>query len=407
MVSLILLGALSRAAANERQEMRMNFELTADQLAIQNQVGEFADRAIAPVAEQLDREGKFPYDLYRQLGDLGIPALPFAEEYGGLGLGTFDMALAIEQIAKRDQTLAVTMMVSVAAGLIIQRFGTTEQKERYLPDIIKGRALGALAGTEADAGSDTAGFKTRAVRDGDEWTINGSKAYITNAGTEISSVALTLAATTPLDAEKKEFSLFAVPRKTAGYEQGEPYRKMGWRSGDTRPLYFDDCKVAHAAMLGNEGQGRLLLHRGYQQARVFLAACSLGLANGALDLSVKYANERRAFGKTIGGHQLVQEMCAQMAVKVEAARMLTYRAAWLSDKGVATVKDLAFAKYFACEIGTEVANMAVQIHGGWGFMDDCAVSRYLRDNRICTIGDGSSQIQLQLIARGLGLDVQF
>jgi short-chain 2-methylacyl-CoA dehydrogenase len=385
----------------------MNFELTADQLQIQAQVADFADREIAPVAERLDREATFPYDLYRRLGELGIPALPFAEEYGGMGLGTFDMALAIEQIAKRDQTLAVTMMVSVSAGLIIQRFGTPEQKARYLPDIVKGKALGALAGTEADAGSDTAGFKTRAVRRSDDWVVNGSKAYITNAGTDISTVALTLAVTTPTDAEKKEFSLFAIPRGSAGYTQGELYRKMGWRSGDTRPLYFDDCAVPHGAMLGGEGQGRLLLHRGYQQARVFLSACSLGLADGALDLSVKYANERKAFGKTIGGHQLVQEMCAQMAVKVEAARMLTYRAAWLADKGAASVKDLAFAKYFACETGTEVANMAVQVHGGWGFMDDCPASRYLRDNRICTIGDGSSQIQLQLIARGLGLEVQF
>lgn len=385
----------------------MNFELSADQVQIQALVSEFAEREIAPVAEALDREGRFPYDLYRQLGDLGIPALPFAQEYGGMGLGTFDMALAIEQIAKQDQTLAVTMMVSVAAGLIIQRFGTAEQKERYLPDIIKGRALGALAGTEADAGSDTAGFKTRATRSGDRWLMNGSKAYITNAGTDISSVALTLAVTSPSNAEKKEFSLFAVPRGTPGYSQGEPYRKMGWRSGDTRPLYFEDCALPHSSMMGAEGQGRMLLHRGYQQARVFLSACSLGLADGALDLSVKYANERKAFGKTIGGHQMIQEMCAQMAVKVEAARLLTYRAAWLADKGAASVKDLAFAKYFACETGTEVANMAVQIHGGWGFMDDCPVSRYLRDNRICTIGDGSSQIQLQLIARGLGLAVQF
>jgi short/branched chain acyl-CoA dehydrogenase len=385
----------------------MNFELSADQCEIQARVADFAEREIAPVAEQLDRDATFPYALYAKLGELGIPALPFAEEFGGLGLGTFDMALAIEQIAKRDQTLAVTMMVSVSAGLIIQRFGTAEQKARYLPDIVAGRALGALAGTEADAGSDTAGFKTRAVKKGGDWVINGSKAYITNAGTDISSVALTLAVSTPADAEKKEFSLFAVPRGAPGYAQGEPYRKMGWRSGDTRPLYFDDCTIPQAAMMGGEGQGRLLLHRGYQQARVFLSACSLGLADGALDLSVKYANERKAFGKTIGGHQLVQEMCAQMAVKVEAARMLTYRAAWLADKGVASVKDLAFAKYFACEAGTEVANMAVQIHGGWGFMDDCPASRYLRDNRICTIGDGSSQIQLQLIARGLGLDVQF
>jgi alkylation response protein AidB-like acyl-CoA dehydrogenase len=385
----------------------MNFELTADQIQIQNQVAEFAERAVAPVAERLDREAAFPYELYRQLGELGIPALPFAEEFGGMGLGTFEMALAVEQIARRDQTLAVTMMVSVAAGLILQRFGSAEQKARYLPDIVAGKALGALAGTEPDAGSDTAGFKTRGVRRGDDWVVNGSKAYITNAGTAISSVALTLVVTSPPEAEKKEYSLLAIPRGTPGYEQGEPYRKMGWRSGDTRPLYFQDCVVPHSALMGGEGQGRLLLHRGYQQARVFLSACSLGLADGALELSVRYANERKAFGKTIGAHQLVQEMCAQMAVKVEAARLLTYRAAWMADQGSASVKDLAFAKYFACETGTEVANMAVQIHGGWGFMDDCPASRYLRDNRICTIGDGSSQIQLQLIARGLGLDVQF
>jgi alkylation response protein AidB-like acyl-CoA dehydrogenase len=385
----------------------MNFELTADQIQIQNQVAEFAERAVAPVAERLDREAAFPYELYRQLGELGIPALPFAEEFGGMGLGTFEMALAVEQIARRDQTLAVTMMVSVAAGLILQRFGSAEQKARYLPDIVAGKALGALAGTEPDAGSDTAGFKTRGVRRGDEWVVNGSKAYITNAGTAISSVALTLVVTSPPEAEKKEYSLLAIPRGTPGYEQGAPYRKMGWRSGDTRPLYFQDCVVPHSALMGGEGQGRLLLHRGYQQARVFLSACSLGLADGALELSVRYANERKAFGKTIGAHQLVQEMCAQMAVKVEAARLLTYRAAWMADQGSASVKDLAFAKYFACETGTEVANMAVQIHGGWGFMDDCPASRYLRDNRICTIGDGSSQIQLQLIARGLGLDVQF
>lgn len=385
----------------------MNFELTDDQKKIQAQVGEFAREQVAPRAEQLDRDAAFPYALYRQLGELGIPAIPFDEQYGGMGLGTLEMALAVEQIAAHDQTLAVTLMVSVAAGLILQRFGSAEQKARFLPAIISGEALGALAGTEPDAGSDTAGFKTRAVRNGDEWTINGSKAYITNAGTDISTFALTMVVTSPPDAEEKSYSLFVVPRGTPGYTQGEPYRKMGWRSGDTRPLYFDDCRVAHTDMMGDEGQGRLLLHRGYQQARVFLAASSLGLATGALDLSVKYAGERRAFGKTIGGHQLVQQMCAQMAVKVEAARLLTYRAAWLADQGKASIKDLAFAKYFACEAGTEVANLAVQVHGGWGFMDDCPVSRYYRDNRICTIGDGSSQIQLMLIARGLGLDVQF
>ena len=385
----------------------MQFDLTADQKRIQDMVEDFARREVAPQAEALDREARFPYKLYNQLGELGLTSIPFAEEYGGMGLGTLEMALAVEQIARADQTLAVTMMVSVAAGLILQRFGSDEQKARYLPGIVGGKNLGALAGTEPQAGSDTAGFVTRAKRDGEQWHISGAKAYITNAGTDISSCALTLAVTSPPDAERKEFSLFVVPRGTAGYEQGTPYNKMGWRSGDTRPLYFENCAVPASAMMGTEGQGRLLLHRGYQQARVFLAACSLGLAQGALDHSVAYANERKAFGGTIGRLQLIQELIAKMAVKVEAARLLTYRAAWLTDQGRATIKDIGLAKYFACEAGTEVADMAIQVHGGWGFMDDCPVSRAYRDNRICTIGDGSSQIQLLLIARGLGLDVQF
>lgn len=385
----------------------MQFELTADQKKIQAQVSDFAQKEIAPVAEALDRDASFPYALYKQLGELGITAIPFSEEFGGLGMGTFEMALAVEEIARADQTLAVTMMVSVATGLILQRFGTPEQKARFVPAIIKGESLGALAGTEPQAGSDTAGFTTRARREGDSWSISGAKAYITNAGTDISSCALTLAVTSPADAERKEFSLFVVPRGTKGYTQGPCYNKMGWRSGDTRPLYFDDCLVPSDAMMGNPGQGRMLLHKGYQQARVFLSACSLGLAQGALDHSVRYANERKAFGGTIGRLQLIQELVAKMQVKVMAARMLTYRAAWLADRGEASVMDIGLAKYFSCEAGTEVADMAVQVHGGWGFMDDCPVSRAYRDNRICTIGDGSSQIQLMLIARGLGLDVNF
>jgi len=385
----------------------MQFDLTADQKKIQEQVADFAQKEVAPRAEALDRDGTFPYDIYKQIGDLGITAIPFSEEFGGLGMGTFEMALAVEQLARADQTIAVSMMVSVATGLILQRFGTPEQKARYVPAIVKGQGLGALAGTEPQAGSDTAGFTTRAKRKGDEWSINGTKAYITNAGTDISTCALTLAITSAPDAERKEFSLFVVPKEAIGYTQGPGYSKMGWRSGDTRPLYFDDCVVPADAMMGVEGQGRHLLHKGYQQARVFLSACSLGLAQGALDHSVKYANERKAFGGTIGRLQLIQELIAKMQVKVMAARMLTYRAAWLADRGAASVLDIGLAKYFSCETGTEVADMAIQVHGGWGFMDDCPVSRAYRDNRICTIGDGSSQIQLMLIARGLGLDVNF
>ncbi|MCW5611750.1 MAG: acyl-CoA dehydrogenase family protein [Rubrivivax sp.] len=385
----------------------MNFDLSPDQRRLQDLVAEFARHEVEPRAEQLDREGVFPTDLFRQVGALGITAIPFAPEYGGMGLGTLDMALAIEQLAIADQSLAVTTMVSVAAGLILQRFGSDEQKARYLPGIIKGETLGALAGTEPQAGSDTARFTTRARRVDEGWSIGGQKAYITNAGTDISSFALTLALTSEPDAEHKKFTLFVVPKGTRGYTQGEPYRKMGWRSSDTRPLYYDDCVVPDSAILGNQGEGRHLLHKGYQQARVFLAHCSLGLAEASLRRSVAYANERKAFGATLGNLQMIQEMVAQMAVKVDAARLLAYRAAWMGDQGTVTMKELGMAKYYCTEIGTEVANTAIQIHGGWGFMDDCAVSRYYRDNRVCTIGDGSSQIQQLLIARSLGLDVRF
>lgn len=385
----------------------MDFDLSSDQRRLQDLVAEFARDEVEPRAEQLDRDGVFPLDLFRKVGQLGITAIPFAPEYGGMGLGTLDMALAIEQLAIADQSLAVTTMVSVAAGLIVQRFGTPEQKDRYLPALIKGEALGALAGTEPQAGSDTASFTTRARRTLDGWAINGQKAYITNAGTDISTFALTLAATSEPDADRKTFTLFVVPNGQKGYTQGEPYRKMGWRSSDTRPLYYDDCVVPDSAVLGNVDEGRYLLHKGYQQARVFLAHCSLGLAEAALRRSVAYANERKAFGATLGNLQMIQELVAQMAVKVDAARLLAYRAAWMGDRGTASIRELAMAKYYCTEIGSQVADAAIQVHGGWGFMDDCPVSRYYRDNRVCTIGDGSSQIQQLLIARSLGLDVRF
>lgn len=385
----------------------MDFDLTPDQRRLQELVADFARKEVEPRAEQLDRDGAFPTALFRQVGELGITAIPFAPEYGGMGLGTLEMALAIEQLAIADQSLAVTTMVSVATGLILQRFGTDEQKARWLPAIVKGQALGALGGTEPQAGSDTASFTTRATRSAAGWTINGQKAYITNAGTDISTVALTLAITSEPGAERKRFTLFVVPKGTPGYTQGVPYRKMGWRSSDTRPLYFDDCAMPEDAILGNEGEGRHLLHKGYQQARVFLAHCSLGLAEASLRRSVAYANERKAFGATLGNLQMVQELVAQMAVKVDAARLLAYRAAWMGDQGTVTIRELAMAKYYCTEIGSQVADAAIQVHGGWGFMDDCAVSRYYRDNRICTIGDGSSQIQQLLIARSLGLDVRF
>lgn len=386
----------------------MNFLLTDDQKQLQGMVAEFCRAEVALGAEERDHRAEFPTELFLKLASLGIPAIPHDPAWGGLGLGTFEMVLALEQIARFDQSLAVTTMVNAASGLTFARFASEQLKQQWLADVVSGKKICSLAGTEPQAGSDTAGSTTRAVQLADgSWSINGEKAYITNPGTPISSFTMVMAVTSPPDAPRKSFTLFHVPTGTPGYEIGAPYRKMGWRSSDTRPLYFSDCRVGSEAVIGEPGKGRHITHKGFQQARVFLGATSLGLAQGSLDHALAYAKERRAFGATIGRLQLVQEMIAQMAVKIEAARMLVYRAAWLADHGQATLQDFAMAKYYATEIGSECANLAVQVHGGWGFMDDCPPSRYLRDNRICTIGDGSSQIQMLLIARELGLDVQF
>ncbi len=386
----------------------MDFALSDEQLALQNMVADFARREVAPGAQKRDREGVFHKELFQRVSELDIPAIPHEEADGGLGLGSLEMALALEQIARVDQSLAVTTMVNAASGLTFTRFASEELKAKWAPGIVSGQAICSLAGTEPGAGSDTAGSTTRARQDGaGNWIINGEKAYITNPGTEISSFTMVMAVTSDPGVVPKKFTLFLVPTGTPGYEIGASYAKMGWRSSDTRPLYFNDCKVGPESVIGEIGKGRATTIAGFKQARVFLASCSLGLAQGSLDAAVAYSQERKAYGATIGRLQLVQEMIAKIAVKVETARWLVYRAAWLVDHGQATVKDLAMAKYYATEIGSECADLAVQVHGGWGFMDDCPPSRYLRDNRICTIGDGSSQIQLLLVARELGLDVVF
>lgn len=386
----------------------MNFELSPEQRELQQAVNEFAQAEVAPRAEALDREGVFPVDLFQRVGEMGIPAIPFPKELGGMGLGVFEAVLALEELARADQSLAVSTMVSMATGLTVARYGSDAQKRRWLPEIIAGRAICSIAGTEPDAGSDTAGFRTRAERlpEGG-WKLDGEKAYITNAGTPISLFTLVLAVTSPRDAGRKKFTLFLVPNDAEGYSRGKPYRKMGWRSSDTRPLFFDGVRLGDEAVLGEVDGGRYLLHKGYQAARLFLSACSLGLAQASLDHAIDYAKTRTAFGGPIGRLQLIQEMIAKMALKVDSARLVTYRAAWQVDQGIEDLGALSMAKLHATETGSEVANMAIQVHGGWGFMDDCPPSRYLRDNRICTIGDGSSQIQTLLIARACGLEVSF
>jgi alkylation response protein AidB-like acyl-CoA dehydrogenase len=385
----------------------MNFDLTDDQRKLQSMIADFAQREVAPVAEALDRDAVFPTELFKKVGELGITAIPFDEHFGGMGLGVLDMVIALEQLAGADQSLAVTTMVSVASGLTLARFGDRSLADKYLPDIVAGRKICGIAGTEPQAGSDTGGFTTRATQRGNRWVLNGEKAFITNGGTDISSFLVILAVSSPPEAAKKSFTLFLVPNGSKGFTAGKPYRKMGWRSSDTRPYYLDDCDVGPEQIVGQTHGGRLVLHRGYQQARLFLAACSLGLAQACLDHSLAYAKERKAFGGPIGRLQLVQEMIAQMSLQIDAARLLTYRAAWNVDQDRLDLKHLAMAKLYACEIGTKCADLAIQVHGGWGYMDDCPVSRYYRDNRICTLGDGSTQIQTLLIARESGLEAAF
>jgi len=385
----------------------VDFALSDEQKKLQDTIGEFARNEVAPRAAALDRDARFPVDLYQKLGEMGVMAIPFDPAWGGLGLGVLEASLALEEIARADQSLAVSAMVSMATGLTLSRFGTQMQNARYLPDIVAGRTACAIAGTEPDAGSDTAGFKTTARRANEGWTMNGQKAFITNSGTEITSFALVLAVTSPPAAERKSFTLFAVPARCKGFTVGEAYRKMGWRSSDTHPLFFDDCRLTDDDVVGEVDKGRIILHRGYQQARLFLAVCSLGLAQASLDHAIAYAKERKAFGATLGRLQLIQDMVARISVMVDAARLLVYKAAWLIDRGETALKELATAKYYATEIGTQCADLAIQVHGGFGYTDECPVSRYYRDNRVCTIGDGSSQIQLLLIARELGLDVSF
>ena len=385
----------------------MNFELTGDQKTLQSMVQDFAQREIAPVAEKLDREGKFPVDLVNKVAEIGVPALPFAEEHGGMGLGMMEVALALEQIARADQSLAITIMTNMACGLTLAQFGHKDLVQRYLPDIVAGRTCCGIGGTEPNAGSDTAGFKTRAVKKDGGWVLNGEKAFITNGGTDLTSFMMFLAVSSERDAARKSFSLFLVPRDTAGWTVGESYRKMGWRSSDTRPHYLQDCYVPDDHVVGPLHKGRYALHKVYQRARVFVAASSVGLAQACLDHSIAFAKSRQAFGGPIGRLQLIQEMIAEMAILVDTARLLTYRAAWNVDNGIDDLKSLAMAKHYACSAGTKCADLAIQVHGGWGYMDDCPVSRYYRDNRILTIGDGSSQIQILMIARELGLPSAF
>ena len=377
----------------------MDFDPSPEHVAFRKVVREFAEAEIAPHAADWDRDHHFPVDVVRRMGDLGLFGLPFPEEYGGSGSGLLTLCLAIEEVARVDASLAITLEAGVSLGASpIYRVGTEEQKARWLPDLVAGRSLGAFGLTEPEAGSDAGATRTRAELDGDEWVVNGEKVFITNSGTPITSLVTVTARTGPA-----EISALIIPAGTPGFVVEPAYRKMGWHASDTHGLRFEDCRVPAENLLGERGRGFRQFLAILDEGRVAIAAMAVGLAQGCLEHSVSYAGERQAFGRPIGANQGVAFRCADMAVAVEAARLLTYRAAWLRDRGRPFRQEAAMAKLFASEIAVDATRHATQIFGGYGYVDETPVSRFYRDAKVLEVGEGTSEIQRLLIARGLGL----
>jgi short-chain 2-methylacyl-CoA dehydrogenase len=380
----------------------MNFDLFPDHELIRRTVREFAEGEVAPVAEELDRTKAFPYDIIRRLGALNLMGIPFPEEYGGGGGDTLAYALTVEELTRVDSSVAITLCAHTSLGTQpIYLFGDEKQKREWLPRLCSGDVLGAFGLTEPEAGSDAGNTRTRARLTDGEWVIDGAKQFITNAGTDISGIVCITAVTG--DGEgPKEISNLIVPNGVPGYEQGEPYRKMGWNASDTRPLTFTDCRVPEANLLGPRGAGfKQFLHI-LDIGRIGVAAMGVGLAQGALDEALKYAKERRAFGRPISKFQAIQAKLADMATEIAAARLLVYKAALEKDAGRNFTLTAAQAKLKTGRLAVKCAEEAVQIHGGYGFIEEYPVCRFYRDAKILTIGEGTDEVQQMVIARALG-----
>jgi short/branched chain acyl-CoA dehydrogenase len=389
----------------------MDFDLSHDHELIRRTVREFAEGEVAPVAEELDRTKAFPYAIVEQLGKLNLMGIPFPEEYGGGGGDTLAYAIAVEELTRVDSSVAITLCAHTSLGTQpIYLFGSEEQKREWMPRLCAGETLGAFGLTEPEAGSDAGNTRTRAsLRDG-EWTIDGAKQFITNAGTDISGVVCITAVTSDASSNgnagaagaPKEISNIIIPNGTPGYEQGAPYRKMGWNASDTRPLSFDECRVPEENLLGPRGAGfKQFLHI-LDIGRIGVAAMGVGLAQGALDEALKYAKERKAFGKPISKFQAIQSKLADMSTEIEAARLLVYKAALEKDAGRNFTLTAAQAKLKTGRLAVRCSEEAVQIHGGYGFIEEYPVCRFYRDAKILTIGEGTDEIQQMVIARALG-----
>jgi short-chain 2-methylacyl-CoA dehydrogenase len=376
----------------------MDFDLSDDHELIRRTVRDFAEGEVAPVASELDRTKRFPYEIVRQLGDLNLMGIPFPERYGGAGGDTLAYAIAVEELTRVDSSVAITMCAHTSLGTQpIYLFGTEEQKQRYLPDLLAGRKLAAFGLTEPEAGSDAGNTKTRAREDDGEWVIDGAKQFITNAGTDISG-NVSITAVTGED----EISNLIVENGTPGYEQGEPYRKMGWNASDTRPLTFTDCRVPADNLLGPRGAGFRQFLTILDIGRIGVAAMGVGLAQGAFDQALAYAKERRAFGQPIATFQAIQFKLADLSTEIEAARLLTYKAALLKDAGRNFSLTAAQAKLKTGRLAVRASEEAVQIHGGYGYIEEYPVCRFYRDAKILTIGEGTDEVQQMVIARALG-----
>ncbi|HEY8775515.1 MAG TPA: acyl-CoA dehydrogenase family protein [Gaiellaceae bacterium] len=377
----------------------MNFDLAPEHELVRSTVREFAQQRVAPVAEELDRESRFPYELVGELAELGLMGMTIPEEYGGGGADTVSYAIAVEELTRVDSSVAITLAAHHSLGTLpIFYFGNEEQKEQWLPDLASGRKLAAFGLTEPDAGSDAGATRTHAEMQDGRWVVNGSKIFITNAGTDITA-CVTITARTG----DEEISNIIVPNGAPGYEISKPMKKLGWRASDTRELSFKDTAVPEGNLLGPRGQGFQQFLEILDGGRISVAAMGVGLAQGAYDLAYSYAQERRQFGKPIAKFQAVQFRLADMATELEAGRNLVYKAAWLKDQGRDFALAAAQAKLYTGELSNRAVNWALQIHGGYGYMDEYPISRLYRDQKILEIGEGTNEVQRMVIARHLRL----
>jgi alkylation response protein AidB-like acyl-CoA dehydrogenase len=377
----------------------VNFDQTPEQGLVRRTVRDFAESRIAPVAEELDREHRFPYELVSELAELGLMGMTIPEEYGGAGADTVSYAIAVEELTRVDSSVAITLAAHHSLGTLpIYYYGTEEQRREWLPQLASGRQLAAFGLTEPGAGSDAGATRTRAELSDGRWVVNGSKLFITNAGTDITA-CVTITARTGED----EISNLIVKNGTPGYEISQPLEKLGWHASDTRELSFRDCAVPEGNLLGPRGQGLRQFLEILDGGRISVAAMGVGLAQGAYDLASTYAKEREQFGRPIAEFQAVQFRLADMATEIEAGRNLVYKAAWTKDQGRPFGQEAAIAKLYTGEMSNRVVNSALQVHGGYGYMDEFAISRLYRDQKILEIGEGTNEIQRLVIAKHLGL----